>query len=155
MKKTLDILEYIQLRVAALFLFMFIVCVILQVLTRYIPGFSVAWTEDIARYSFVWSMLLGASAMVKSKSHYSMGVIADKLQGRLALANKLFVHSIVAIFGAAIAYYGFELTMQFWNWSINSLPVLSQRYIWISLPISGFTMFLYSIGNMWEEIVGA
>lgn len=153
MKKTLDILEYIQLRVAALFLFVFIVCIILQVLTRYVPGFSVAWTEEIARYSFIWSMLLGASAMVKSRAHYNMGIISDNLKGRLGRANKLFIHSLVALFGVMMTYYGYELTVQFWNWSINSLPVLSQRYIWMVLPVSGFTMCLYSIGNIWEEIV--
>ncbi|MFZ5595842.1 MAG: TRAP transporter small permease [Bacillota bacterium] len=152
MKKILDICEYIQLRIAALFLFVFIVCIILQVLTRYVPGFSLPWTEEIANYSFIWSMLLGAAVMVKEKAHYNMEIISEKLTGRVGTANKIFVHALVAVFGAVVAYYGVELTGQFWNWSVNSLPILSQRYVWMVLPVTGFTMCLYSIGNIWGEI---
>ncbi|SFH24409.1 TRAP-type C4-dicarboxylate transport system, small permease component [Desulfotomaculum arcticum] len=154
MKKALNLLEYIQLRIAALFLFMFIISVILQVMTRYVPGFTALWTEDAATYSFIWSMMLGAAVMVRYKAHFSMGILNDKLTGKWAMANKLFIHTLVGLFGLLMAYYGYQLTMQFWNWSVNSLPILSQRYVWMPLPISGLTIFLYSIDNFVDEIKG-
>lgn len=148
MKKFFNTIEYIQLRIAALFLLMFIVFVILQVMTRYVPGFTALWTEEAAKYSFIWSVMLGAAVMVRHKAHFSMGVIAEKLKGKWAFLNQLFIHLLIAAFGLIMTYYGYKLTKQFWNWNVNSLPSLSQRYIWMCLPISGFTMFLYSIDNL-------
>ncbi|KJS82151.1 MAG: hypothetical protein JM58_15610 [Peptococcaceae bacterium BICA1-8] len=150
MRRFINAIEYIQLRIAALFLLMFIIFVILQVTTRYVPGFSALWTEEAAKYSFIWSVMLGAAVMVRHKGHFSMGVIAEKLQGKWAILNQLFIHLLIASFGLIMAYYGYKLTKQFWNWNVSSLPSLSQRYVWVCLPISGFTMFLYSIENLIE-----
>ena len=152
MKKLLDRLEYVQIRLAAVFLTIFIVCIILQVATRYVPGFSLLWTEEIANYSFIWAVLMGASVMVRHQEHFSLNLIKDKLKGRAALVNDLFISGLIAVFGLLLFGYGLELTLKFWNWTVNSLPVIKQRYVWMVMPVTGLTMTLYAIGNMTERI---
>ena len=63
MKKAIDVLQKIQTLVGSIFLTIFLVTVVIQMLTRYL-GISAIWTEDVAMYSFIWSIFMGASIMV-------------------------------------------------------------------------------------------
>ena len=60
MKKAIDVLQKIQTVVGSIFLTIFLVTVVIQMLTRYL-GISAIWTEDVAMYSFIWSIFMGAS----------------------------------------------------------------------------------------------
>ncbi|RBW68462.1 TRAP transporter small permease [Bacillus taeanensis] len=152
MKRFVNLLEYVQLRLAALFLVVFIVCVILGVVSRYIPGVSILWTGDVATYSFIWTVFLGASVMVKHRKHFNMGALKEKLTGKKLLINNVLIQVIIILFSFVIMIDGYKLTMQFWDWSLNALPQVKQRYIWSVMPVMGATMIIYSISNLYEDI---
>lgn len=152
MSKWTDRLEAIQLRVAALFLTLFIACIGLQVLSRYIPGVTVLWAGDIATYAFIWMVFLGAGVMVRRRQHFQLGVLKERLRGRLRLGLDMFTQLAILFFSIVITVYGIKLTLQFWDWSINALPAIKQRYVWSVLPVTGFTMVFYTIANLLEDI---
>ncbi|MBZ4655312.1 MAG: C4-dicarboxylate transport system permease small protein [Peptococcaceae bacterium] len=154
MKRFIDLLVKLQLSLATVFLVIFIIAVILQVATRYVPGFTALWTEQIANYSFIWAVLMGASVGVRNKEHFNMSFLADRLKGKVALANNILIQVMIGCFGIFIAYYGIELTKTFWNWSVNSLPQLKQRYVWMVMPVCGITMAIYAFYNAYEFFIG-
>jgi len=53
----------------ALFVGLMIVCLTLQVLIRAAIGSSLAWTEELSRYSFIWAVYVGSALAVKRGSH--------------------------------------------------------------------------------------
>ncbi len=86
-----------------------VVVIFLQVFMRYVVGDSLSWSEEIARYAFIWMIYIGVSYGVKRNKH--LGVDAFKLlfdeKGKLILgviANLSFL-----VFAAVIAYYGFDI----------------------------------------------
>ena len=66
MKKAIQILEKVQIGVGAAFLFLFLLTVVVQMLSRYL-GIAATWTEDVSMYSFIWAVFMGAGAMVYEK----------------------------------------------------------------------------------------
>lgn len=152
-KKSIDILAKIQIIIACIFLVAFIFCVILQIVSRYIPGVSVLWASQMASYLFIWAILMASAVGVYNKSHFSMNGLAEKLKGRVGFANKLMIQLVIAIFGVMLTYYGSLLVQDFWNWSINSIPSIKQRYVWGVLPVTGFTITIYSVSNLIQEIL--
>jgi TRAP-type C4-dicarboxylate transport system permease small subunit len=150
MKRAVDILVRIQSFVAILFIVTFVFAVILQVATRYIPGFSWLWTEQIANYSFIWSVMMGASVGVRNKQHFSLTVLTDRFEGKTAWINSIQIQALIGFFGLFLSYYGTVLTKSFWNWSLTSLPQVRQGYFWMALPVCGITMSIYAFYNSYE-----
>ncbi len=54
---------------AAFFVAVMIFCLTLQVIMRITVGSSLAWTEELSRYSFLWAVYVGASLAAKRRAH--------------------------------------------------------------------------------------
>ena len=53
----------------AILMGLMIVCLTLQVFMRFIFGTALAWTEELSRFSFLWSVYMGAALAVKRGGH--------------------------------------------------------------------------------------
>ena len=95
MKRAVDILVKIQSFVAIIFIVTFVFAVILQVATRYIPWFSWLWTEQIANYTFIWSVMMGAPLGVRNKEHFSLTVLTERFKGKTAFLNNIQIHGLM------------------------------------------------------------
>ena len=49
----------------ATFVGVMIICLALQVIMRFIFGSALAWTEELSRFAFLWSVYVGAAYAVK------------------------------------------------------------------------------------------
>src|SRR5690625_2754017 len=53
MERIVKVVDYVQLRLSALFLIVFVLTVSIQVLVRYF-GFYIHWTEEVANYNCIY-----------------------------------------------------------------------------------------------------
>ena len=58
----LKLMERIQLVVGVACLSIFLLTILIQVFSRYL-GISVMWSEEVANFSFIWAVFMGASIM--------------------------------------------------------------------------------------------
>lgn len=151
MKKAVDYLQKLQLTIGVLFLSIFFVIVVLQVCARYL-GFATTWTEEVAMYSFIWAVFMGASAMVYEKRHFAFTSLNENLKSeKLKNILSIIISIIMLIFSLLIIKYGIEITRQFWNYKWISLPKLTRGITWICLPICGLTSTIYLIELIIED----
>jgi TRAP-type C4-dicarboxylate transport system permease small subunit len=151
MKKAVDFLQKLQLAVGTLFLSIFLITVVLQVSSRYL-GKATTWTEEVAMYSFIWSVFMGASAMVYEKRHFAFTSLSEGLKSeRLQSILSILISAIMLIFAVLMLKYGFEVTKQFWNYRWISLPNLTRGVTWMCLPICGATSIIYLVTLMVED----
>lgn len=61
-------------------------CVLLQVFSRYFYNLGVHWTEEVAAYSMVWAVYLGAVVGIRHHFHIRMLLLVQKLPRMLGLA---------------------------------------------------------------------
>jgi TRAP-type C4-dicarboxylate transport system permease small subunit len=64
---------------AAILLAMLLVAMGWQVFTRYALGAPSDWTEEAARYLYVYVVFLGTSAGISSRSHVSIAFFVERL----------------------------------------------------------------------------
>jgi TRAP-type C4-dicarboxylate transport system permease small subunit len=110
------------------------------------------WTEELANYSFIWAVFMGASAMVCHRAHFCFTFFRDRFKGRSGAAYDIFVSLIVLSFTVPIFFYGIMVVRTFWNYNWISLPWVKMGYTWLCLPVMGFTMSLYAANQIWEDI---
>ena len=152
MKTFMDWLERF-LAVVMTGLFALLICpVVLQILARYvsfIPRYI--WTEEIARFCFIWVIMLGAMIAVRHDTHFDVDLLprAKSAVGR-GLA-RLTVHAIMFIFSLCFMYYGLEFAREgsIQSSEIAELPMLS---IYIAWPLAGVIWALFLIEKIIDDV---
>ncbi|WP_332696733.1 TRAP transporter small permease [Halalkalibacter lacteus] len=140
-------LEKIQLTVGVIFLIIFFIAIIIQVITRYF-GISVIWTEEVANYSFIWAIFMGAAVMVNRKDHFNFDLLEKKLKGKARVTLSLVIDSILLLFCAALCFYSFTALTSFWNYNWVTLPSIKMGYVWLSFPVMTITMVIYLFAHI-------
>ncbi|MFQ3545330.1 TRAP transporter small permease subunit [Halobacillus rhizosphaerae] len=143
----IKLLEKVQLAIGVLFLVIFFTTIIIQVITRLV-GISAIWTEEVATYSFIWSVFMGASIMVNKREHFKFDLLLKKLKGKRKNSLYLVNDFILLLFCAALFYFGMVAVQSFWNYNWVSLPQMKMGYVWISVPIMGGSMMIYKLGHI-------
>lgn len=140
-------MERIQMAIGAISLCIFFVAIIVQIITRYLK-IAVIWTEEVANYSFVWAIFMGAAVMVSRREHFSFDFLTRRFKGKKKASLFLFNDTVIMLFSVTIFYYGLQAMMAFWSYNWVSLPFLKMGFVWISIPIMGLTMFIYTCNHL-------
>ena len=154
MTRAID-LYYRLLSVLLTLLFMaLIVPVSLQILSRYIgflPRFI--WTEEIARFCFVWVIMIGAMVAVRDGSHFEVDVLPHSMPRWARMAINLFAH--VSMFCVALTFvwfgYDFMVLGSRQQSEISGLPMLS---IYIAWPIAGASWLIFLAERIVKDLRG-
>ena len=126
-----------------------IVPVSLQIFSRYtqlIPAYI--WTEEMARFLFIWMVMIGAMIGVREGSHFEVDVwpeLGAKATAALQLAAGLFI----LVFAFVFLWAGWEFTRFAWN-RVSELADLPLWMIHVAWPVTGLTWFVFQGERMWD-----
>lgn len=141
----------LQEALGTILLSVFFIAIVVQIGARY-ARIPLLWTEELANYSFIWAVFMGASAMVYHKAHFCFTFFRDRFTGKRGAVYDLLISLIMLMFTIPIFYYGRLVTIEFWDYNWISLPWMKMGYTWLCLPIMGFTMTLYILYQAFEDI---
>lgn len=144
-------LEKVQLIAGVIFLSIFFLVIIFQIITRHM-GISVIWTEEVANYSFIWAVFMGAAVMVKRREHFNFDFILRKFKHKKKASIQLISDLVLIIFNLFIFLLGLQVVSEFWNYTWAAIPEMKMGYVWISIPIMAGSMIIYSISHLMEHI---
>ncbi len=122
-----------------------------QVFARYVLNASPSWSEQASLVLMIWFISFAAAAGVKEGFHIRISAFADSLPGRWPNRLQLVSHLIVALVGAAMAFWGGELIMRTWEHTIPTLGI-SRGFAYLPLPISGVLIALFALENFLEQL---
>lgn len=136
--------------VAALFMGGLLFVLFLQVFTRYVLNDPLSWTEEAARYIYVYIVFLGASAAISDRSHVGIDYFAKALPVGAQWIVSLLVNLAILVVLALLVYWGWRAAMRQWH---MPLVVLEFAYTWvyIVIPISAVLMTIRTLVVMGED----
>lgn len=150
--KALGYLQKAQILAGGIFLAIFLLTVVYQILSRYL-GIVATWTEEVSMYAFIWATFMGAGAMVYEDRHFAFTSVSDMLKSDRAKSTlDIFIKIIMLVFSVLMLYYGVLVTKQFWNYRWTTLPQLSRGPVWLCMPVCGTTASLYLLGQLGQRI---
>jgi len=76
----------------------------LQVFMRFVLGSSLAWTEELSRYSFIWSVYMGGVLAVKHTQHVRISAQFMILPPKCRVAVFMFTDTLWLLANFFIAY---------------------------------------------------
>ena len=119
-----------------------VIPVSLQIFSRYtelIPSYI--WTEEMARFLFVWTIMLGAMIGVREGTHFEVDVWPT-LSPRAAAALHLVSSLAVLVFALVFVWAGFQFTRFAWN-RVSELAELPLWLIHVAWPLAGLTWTVF------------
>src|SRR6187200_281668 len=115
-----------------------VVPVTLQMIARQtglIPNWI--WTEEMARFLFIWMVMLGAMIGVREATHFEVDVwpqLKPRTNAMLRIVSMLFV----LVFAFVFVYYGVKFVQFGWN-QTSELADMPMAWIFVAWPLTGVT----------------
>jgi TRAP-type C4-dicarboxylate transport system permease small subunit len=130
-----------------------VIPVTLQMVSRYtalIPSYI--WTEEMARFLFIWLILIGAMVGVREASHFEVDVwptLGRRGEATVRVVARLGVLALALVFVVG----GYEFTRFAWH-RTSELAELPLWLIHIAWPIAGVTWIVF-LGEQFVDEVRA
>ncbi|WP_413303850.1 TRAP transporter small permease [Bacillus sp. 1P10SD] len=131
--------------------FLFIIMctsVALGVIARFFE-LALVWTDELARYTFIWSVLLGTVVAFKHKKHIAIDLIGNVFSKSINQTIYVLIHGVLLILFFTLVKYGWTLTLQTWNVPTTSLQIPT-GLIYLSIPLSSFLLIIYTIKDLYQ-----
>ncbi len=119
-----------------------IVPVSLQIFARFtqlIPAYI--WTEELARFLFIWMVMLGAMIGVREGTHFEVDVW-PALGRRANALLRIVSHVFVLVFALVFIWWGIEFTRFGWD-QLSEIAELPMWTIFLAWPVAGITWMLF------------
>lgn len=121
----------------------------IQVLARYVLGMSLSWSEEVARYLFVWSGFLSVSYCTKKCVSIKIEQFVASFPKRWKAALKVLNHTIELVLFLYLLPFA-------WNYFYSAVisgqksPALGlPMYLVQAAPMTGFVLCEFRVVQRW------
>lgn len=119
-----------------------------QVIVRYFFKSPSSISEVLARYCFVWLILLSATYVFGQKDHICITFLKDKLTGNGKKMMESLGEVVVILFSALILVYGGIVITAMNMLQYDSILKIPTGVVYSIIPICGVLIIFYSLYNL-------
>ena len=128
-----------------------VLIVLYQVFARKVLNNPNTVTEDLVRFGLVWVAMLASAYVVGKKSHLCVTLLSDNLNEKGKLFLEIVVQVLFILFAAVIMIYGGWQASLVTMGQISPSLSIPMGYVYLSVPVSGAIMLLYSVMNLLDR----
>ena len=145
---------FILSRIATVLLSFMTILVLYQVFTRYVLNDPAAFTEELVRYSLIWTSFIGAAYAFSSRDHMALVLFHDSLKPSGQRILMIFIDTLILLFAILIITIGgFKLALSA-RQEFSALLGIPRSLVYAMAPISGIFIILAQIINLYEDVTG-
>ena len=122
-------------------------CVLAQVVFRYFLGEPLVWSDELARYLFVWASFLGWIVAARRRSHLAIDMAATRLSSRGRAVLRIVGALCGIAFAALLVWYGWRIMVRNLDVDTTSL-FFSQGVVYAIVPVAAFAVGIYAIADL-------
>ena len=111
------------------------------------------WSEELARYVFIWVAFLGWVIAGHNKSHIRISLVTDCAGPRLKMALGLFADLAVVVFALIFVVKGWQLVRN--NLDIETVTLFFDFWVvYLIIPVSALATLVVMLFDMADLIRG-
>jgi TRAP-type transport system small permease protein len=119
-----------------------VAAVFLQVVFRYVVNQPLSWSEELARYVFVWASMLGASMGVKKKTHFGLDALIKLFPHPQKKTIEIVLYCLMSVFLIILVYYGTKFSSELYVQTAPGLNV-TMAIPYAAIPVGGLLMLCH------------
>ncbi len=124
-------------------IFLLVIPVTLQIVARYtefIPRYI--WTEEAARFLFIWIIMIGATIAVRERTHFDVDILPKPRTRRWKAISELVVDCAILMVAAVFVLYGYGYTV-FGYSQTSELTGINMSTMHVSFFLAGVTWIVF------------
>jgi TRAP-type C4-dicarboxylate transport system permease small subunit len=126
-----------------------------QVFTRQVLDQPSTWSEELAKYLFIWLGLFASALVFGERGHIAVDFAVKKLPAKVQLVVAVLVQLSILVFTALVLIWGgLRVVDLAWEQNLTGLPV-NVGPLYLALPISGVLIALYTLYHLVRILTGA
>ena len=134
-----------------------IIPVTLQIVSRYtglIPRYI--WTEEAARFCFIWIILLGATIAVREGTHFEVDVLPTPRTPKGEAVMRLVVYIFMLVFTMVFVLNGYDYALFGYNQTseLTGINMVFIHGIYLLAGISWLLFLAERILMAWAVLIG-
>jgi TRAP-type C4-dicarboxylate transport system permease small subunit len=133
--------------------FVMVVVVSIQVFMRYVLSNSLSWSEELARYCFIWLIYIGISYAVKHHRHIKVDAALLLFKDKTKIYFSILSNVLFLIFCVYVVIYGYGIASQLLSFG-QTTPALQipTGVVYLAPPIGMGLAGIRLIQNIVDEI---
>ena len=143
MKVLETVFDIIEQGLGVFFVLLMFISVLLQIFFRYVLQSPLTWTEEVARYSFIWTVLLGAAFAVRRKEHVVMEILFDRFPKSVQRYVMVIINGIILLSLIYLLPVGWSFFSFMKNISAPTLNI-SWGFLFFAAPLSIALMTIHT-----------
>jgi TRAP-type C4-dicarboxylate transport system permease small subunit len=129
------------------------IMIFLQIIFRYVFKAPLSFSEELARYMFVWSVAMGSALALRKRKHIGVEVFVQWLPARFRDRVEIVCGLLNLLFFGLLVWYGFVMVGETMDQQSPAL-LLPMGYVYLAIPSSGIVLFVCEIANFLENYLG-
>jgi TRAP-type C4-dicarboxylate transport system permease small subunit len=152
MKKFLDGYFVFLKIVLTILMGVLIVPVTMQIFARYIDFIPrYIWTEELARFCFIWIILIGAMIALRENEHFTVDLLPVPKTNRGKAISLMIVDLMAFIMAVIFVAWGWPL-VKFGLLQTSEMAELPMVLIYMAWPLTGITWILFLAERLVDHI---
>jgi TRAP-type C4-dicarboxylate transport system permease small subunit len=127
--------------------------IILQVFCRFVLGNPLSWSEELARYAFVWITFLGAAVAYRHGAHIVVETVVVLLPKPVQAALGWVVDALMVVALAVLLVQGLNIVEVNSNVEATMLEI-PMSWVYGSVPVSAAIMLAYQVERTLRRVKG-
>jgi TRAP-type C4-dicarboxylate transport system permease small subunit len=119
-----------------------------QVLCRNVIHVTAMWTEELAKFLFVFIVFLGSATLMDNEEHIRISVLSDRLPPRLLRWQRFGIQLVLLAFGVVFVWSAWTNVVNSWEFYAPSMQWFRMSYLYLVLVFSGVLTLGYILRNM-------
>ena len=153
MKKVLDSIckgvEYILIALMAAFS----IVIVLQIFYRYVFNNPLIWSEQVARYCFLWGVMLAVPLVYRNNADICFDLLKEKFPKAVQGAINVLIDLFMLGFAGLYLFYSFKFCVMSSDLVAAGIGI-KLVYVYAAQPICAFLLLLVAIEKAKDHLKG-
>lgn len=151
MERLLTGIDWIMDKVTLLILILLNLIVGLQVFSRYVLNHSLFWSEELARYLFIYLVFLGTAIVLRRNGHIQVSFFVERLPPGLRRAVAVLVDLLLLGFVGIVLAQSVRLALMVWTVPTAAL-LIPWTLVYLGILLGMAAMVLVMFGALWRHV---
>jgi TRAP-type C4-dicarboxylate transport system permease small subunit len=135
-----------------IFLVAMMISLFWQVFSRFVINVPATWTEEAARYCFIYMAFFGAALGVRRSTHFGVAIFSGKLRGKARERYHRFVINVpILIASIALLIFGTRYALRFGFSRISPTFHFPMAWVFLVIPLAAIPMTLFAAYNVFFQ----
>ena len=149
--KFLDVLEKVEKAILAITVAIMIIIITYQVIMRYVFANANSWSEELARYLFIYDVMIGAAMAIRRNSHLQIDILINLMKPKARILLSIVATLAGMVFIGFLFAYSITL-VQTGARTMSAGLGIPMSIPYACMPIGLVLMFLTSIEFIFKNI---